>query len=237
MGKAFSALVPITDEADRARRDEGESPLAWAAELNLLWLVDVARDVACEILDRRRDANRRLDAIFERVERVAAEDPFTLSLRDGEVDVLFLYDLLPSLAAGDSGRAGPGEVEVLAECRRVLRENGCVCLRLENGNWYRNLPGRIDPRRRDAAMGRIPTPARVGSWLRKAGFTDHRVFFSSPDEGFPAATIVPASAPAALAHLHSESSPSFLRRHVGRALARVGLGSLLYPRMIVVGLA
>lgn len=207
------------------------------SELNWIWLANLRTNMALEVLEHGRDPDPRIEMVFDRVEHHRVE-PGRLQIpaNDGSADVVFLHDLLPRLSLRASGdRPEPAAIEMLAECRRVLRSGGRVFLTFENAGWYRNLLTRTPRGEQRANSSRPLSLSTVRSWLRRSGFVDERVLFVSTHSGLPA-TLVPASVPALLAHerMRSASAP---RRFVRQALIRLGLAPLLHRRLFVLGRA
>lgn len=207
------------------------------SELNWIWLANLRTNMALEVLEHGRDPDPRIEMVFDRVEHHRVE-PGRLQIpaNDGSADVVFLHDLLPRLSLRASGnRPEPAAIEMLAECRRVLRSGGRIFLTFENAGWYRNLLTRTPRGEQRADSSRPLSLTTVRSWLRRSGFVDERVLFVSTHSGLPA-TLVPASVPALLAHERMRSA-SATRRFVRQALIRLGLAPLLHRRLFVLGRA
>lgn len=210
------------------------------SQFNWVWIAEVRDDRAIEVLGPDAAPDPRLDRLFARVDRCRPAPGFRLEVDDAAADVVVLGDLLPGLAdapagGGRGGRPGGREAAVLAECRRVLRDGGLVQLGIGNALWHRHLRRRLDPRGSGSGSGHRASPAAVRRWLRSAGFGEVRVYHVSPRSGLPEG-LIPDSPRTLEAHERIRGTATGMRRLARRLLARAGLGSLLHPRLLVLGL-
>jgi SAM-dependent methyltransferase len=242
-------------------RLEGQTPsglaaadLSFAPQVNVLWLVGLTRfERALDLGSPFASATAALSQRFEHADLLEPEELRASFARlrfaqdgieNGRV-VRGAFDHLPIRAdrydcvlISDLDRAVPGGrrpqlLAVLEECRRVLREHGCLGIGLRNPLWYGRLSEglRAAATRRRAGPGALAASKRIDTLrelLGANGFRDIRMFWCEPSAHRPQ-EIVPATRDA----LRSRRGTFRKRSRLTWLLSQLGWHACLYPSCLI----
>jgi SAM-dependent methyltransferase len=216
--------------------DDAIESIAGEACGNWVWLTSfVRRDAALDVggvvssmapaLSRHFDVVYHLEpsaALAEFATRRFAQDrlgnvvvcrgaPAALPFRDESFDCVTLH--------GGAPPARPRSV--LAECRRVLRQDGRIYVAFDNPLWYGRLA------RVTRGRGRRVVPS-----ARAAGFREVECYYAFPTFDRPR-VLVPATRRASFAR-ETVEAPAGLRGTARRLATLAGLHAMLAPGVVVV---
>ena len=213
-------MLDLDPEAPISFSDQG-LPFGAHGSSNWVWLARIDRfERAVDIGGNDAHATG-LEGHFASVVRLPrAAASGAIPVADAAADCVALRVMLDDLAPGDSG---DGPAAALSECRRVLRDGGCVSFGFENGRWLSRAPRR---RAAEATAAGL-TVSRVRALTAAAGFSSVDLYYADPAFDAPTALIEPTGE---AAHAFEAEKPMRSRLGVARPfLARAGLHGILYP--------
>jgi len=192
---------------------------------NWVWLARIGR-FECAVEVGGTDAHAAgLGRHFETVVRIAtlpAAGP--LPVADASADCVAMRVMLDAESVTEPGL-------LLADCRRVLRDGGCLSFGFRNGRWLSRAGAWRT--RGHAATGLTVSGART--LVRRAGFSGLDLYYADPAFAAPTALIEPTSQAArALEGEKPMRSGLALARPF---LARAGLHAMLYPAYLGIAYA
>lgn len=203
------------------------------SRIGWMWLAEHTDGLAWELLGPNQSEDERLDIDFAEVYRSRIAPSIDIPAPDTQVDVIVLHHL--PVDAGDSELR-----ELLRTCRNHLKPGGYVVFSVSNRTFGRSIFRRVAAHFRSGASDDTTTrPAgesdlrTVARCLERAGFGSARCYLSAGSTARPAA-LVPAIRDAIVAH-QKVAAPGPLPSWLRGLLAALGMGELLYPRIIAFG--
>ena len=192
---------------------------------NWVWLARIGRSECAVDVGGSAAHSAGLERHFATVVRIAAPPPGgPLPLADASADCVAMRVMLDAEPVTDPGL-------LLADCRRVLRDGGCLSFGFQNGRWL----SRARARRTGVRAATVLTVSEARTLVMRAGFSGLDLYYADPTFEAPTALIEPTSQAArALEAEKPMRSGLALARPL---LARAGLHAMLYPAYVGIAYA